>query len=142
MYGSNFCIVTVRPRSTRSRPSDAAAMPFPREETTPPVTKMYLVALGELVMNRLWRSGPCPAAGDTGGAPALAWDNVSGRRRGSGPRPRVALASTNLIRPAGSVKTHAGRIDNRSVTAKKPSGNGLHEPDTIAPDVFGNVGGS
>src|SRR5918999_1606049 len=46
MYGSNFCIVTVSPRSTSSRPSDAAAMPFPREETTPPVTKMYLVAFG------------------------------------------------------------------------------------------------
>src|SRR5918996_4762865 len=46
MYGSNFCIVTLNPRSTSSRPSDAAAMPFPREETTPPVTKMYLVALG------------------------------------------------------------------------------------------------
>ncbi len=46
MYGSNFCIVTLRPRSTSRRPSDAAAMPFPREETTPPVTKMYLVAFG------------------------------------------------------------------------------------------------
>ena len=46
MYGSNFCIVTLSPRSTSSRPSDAAAMPFPREETTPPVTKMYLVAFG------------------------------------------------------------------------------------------------
>src|SRR6478752_6490523 len=44
MYGSNFCIVTVRPRSTSRRPSEAAAIPFPREETTPPVTKMYLVA--------------------------------------------------------------------------------------------------
>src|SRR5690349_8828413 len=50
MYGSNFCIVTLSPRSTRRRPSDAAAMPFPREETTPPVTKMYLVALGAEVI--------------------------------------------------------------------------------------------
>src|SRR6476620_3576384 len=38
-------MVTLSPRSTNSRPNDAAAMPFPREETTPPVTKMYLVAL-------------------------------------------------------------------------------------------------
>ena len=43
MYGSNFIIVTRSPRSTSSRPSDAAAMPFPSDETTPPVTKMYLV---------------------------------------------------------------------------------------------------
>src|SRR5215218_4207716 len=50
MYGSNFCIVTLRPRSTSSRPSDAAAMPFPREDTTPPVTKMYLVELGPVVI--------------------------------------------------------------------------------------------
>src|SRR5918997_4396437 len=46
IYGSNFCIVTVRPRSTSSRPNDAAAMPFPNEDTTPPVTKMYLVEFG------------------------------------------------------------------------------------------------
>src|SRR6184192_4381766 len=45
MYGSNFWIVTRRPRSTSSRPSEAAAMPFPSEETTPPVTKTYFVEL-------------------------------------------------------------------------------------------------
>src|SRR3990170_4164554 len=43
MYGSNFMIVTRRPRSTSSRPSDAAAMPFPREDTTPPVTNTNFV---------------------------------------------------------------------------------------------------
>src|SRR5687767_3495595 len=41
-YGSNFIIVTRSPRSTRRRPRDAAAIPLPSEETTPPVTKMYL----------------------------------------------------------------------------------------------------
>ena len=50
MYGSNFCIVTLSPRSTSSLPKEAAAMPFPREETTPPVTKMYLVAFGPVVI--------------------------------------------------------------------------------------------
>jgi len=34
-----FLEVTVRPRLSRSRPIEAAATPFPREETTPPVTK-------------------------------------------------------------------------------------------------------
>src|SRR5918992_1088626 len=43
-------MVTLRPRSTSSRPSDAAAMPFPSEDTTPPVTKMYLVELGPVVI--------------------------------------------------------------------------------------------
>src|SRR2546422_3365486 len=45
MYGSNFWIVTLRPRSTSRRRSDAAAIPLPRELTTPPVTKMYFVEL-------------------------------------------------------------------------------------------------
>ena len=46
----NFIIVTERPRSTSSRPSDAAAIPLPRDETTPPVTKMYLVVRGASCM--------------------------------------------------------------------------------------------
>src|SRR5262245_36871596 len=41
-YGSNFCSETVRPRLSSRHPIDAAAMPLPREETTPPVTKIYL----------------------------------------------------------------------------------------------------
>src|SRR5689334_22140041 len=43
MYGSNFCSWTERPRATSRRPMDAAAMPLPSEETTPPVTKMKRV---------------------------------------------------------------------------------------------------
>src|SRR6188508_1500030 len=42
-YGSNFCAWTRSPRAFRSRPSEAATIPFPSAETTPPVTKMYLV---------------------------------------------------------------------------------------------------
>src|ERR1700675_1072806 len=42
-YGSNFCSVTLSPRLSSRQPMDAAAMPLPRDETTPPVTKMYLV---------------------------------------------------------------------------------------------------
>src|SRR6476646_10757367 len=41
MYGSNFCSATLYPWSSRRRPMDAAASPFPSEDTTPPVTKMY-----------------------------------------------------------------------------------------------------
>src|SRR5271169_6032929 len=43
MYGSSFRKVTFRPRDSRSAPIDAAARPFPSDETTPPVTKMYFV---------------------------------------------------------------------------------------------------
>src|SRR5690349_1958926 len=43
-YGSNFCSWTRRPRALRRRPSDAATMPFPSADTTPPVTKTYFGA--------------------------------------------------------------------------------------------------
>ena len=42
-YGSNFCTCTLRPRAFSSRPSEAAVMPLPSDETTPPVTKTYFV---------------------------------------------------------------------------------------------------
>src|SRR5690606_27896465 len=40
MYGSSFIRVTLRPRASRMAASDAAAMPLPSEDTTPPVTKI------------------------------------------------------------------------------------------------------
>ena len=38
-------MVTDSPRATRTAPNDAAVMPFPSEETTPPVTKIKRVIL-------------------------------------------------------------------------------------------------
>src|SRR5581483_3643162 len=43
-YGSNFCSCTRSPRAFSRRPSDAATMPFPSADTTPPVTKTYFGA--------------------------------------------------------------------------------------------------
>src|SRR5438445_9791787 len=43
-YGSNFWSWTRRPRAFSNRPSEAATIPFPRAETTPPVTKTYFGA--------------------------------------------------------------------------------------------------
>src|SRR3954467_3665186 len=43
-YGSNFCSCTRRPRALSRRPSEAATIPFPSAETTPPVTKTYFGA--------------------------------------------------------------------------------------------------
>jgi hypothetical protein len=33
--------------------SEAAAMPFPREETTPPVINMYLIMDGDCILKRV-----------------------------------------------------------------------------------------
>src|SRR5581483_5721435 len=43
MYGSNFWTCTFRPRAFSRRPSEAAVIPLPSDETTPPVTKTYFV---------------------------------------------------------------------------------------------------
>src|SRR5262245_14889775 len=43
-YGSNFWSWTRSPRAFSRRPSEAATIPFPRAETTPPVTKTYFGA--------------------------------------------------------------------------------------------------
>jgi hypothetical protein len=42
MYGSNFWIVTRNPLACNNFASEAAMMPLPNEEVTPPVTKIYL----------------------------------------------------------------------------------------------------
>src|SRR5262245_6752901 len=49
MYGSIFCSVTRKPRPSSREPMDAAASPLPSEDTTPPVTKMYLVVTSRLL---------------------------------------------------------------------------------------------
>ena len=43
MYGSSFIIWTLKPAASSKQPIELAARPFPRLETTPPVTNMYLV---------------------------------------------------------------------------------------------------
>lgn len=44
MYGSNFCIVILYPLACKSLPIDEDIIPFPSDETTPPVTNIYLVS--------------------------------------------------------------------------------------------------
>lgn len=36
-------MVTVRPRASSNAPNEAAAMPLPKDDTTPPVIKMHFV---------------------------------------------------------------------------------------------------
>ena len=44
MYGSNFWMVTLKPRESNKRAMDDEMMPLPKDDTTPPVTKIYLVS--------------------------------------------------------------------------------------------------
>ena len=43
MYGSSFRRVTLIPRDSSSAAIDAAAIPLPKEDTTPPVTNTNFV---------------------------------------------------------------------------------------------------
>src|SRR5690349_15112967 len=43
MYGSSLTTPTFRPRAFSRRPRDAAVMPLPSDETTPPVMNTYRV---------------------------------------------------------------------------------------------------
>src|SRR5580658_7626741 len=64
MYGSSFTMATVRPRASRIAPREAAAMPFPNEETTPPVTKTKrLMGLKGIPPDK---NNTCRCAGSTG----------------------------------------------------------------------------
>src|SRR5437667_220887 len=49
MYGSILRRVTWKPRASSSDPMEAAASPLPRDETTPPVTKMNFGVTGDLL---------------------------------------------------------------------------------------------
>jgi hypothetical protein len=59
MYGSNFWSPTLRPRATRRRPIEAAAMPLPSDETTPPVMNTYRVS-GTIWVSRVRIGHPGP----------------------------------------------------------------------------------
>src|SRR5690606_10915784 len=55
MYGSSLISVTSSLRDSSSAPSEAADIPLPNEETTPPVMKMYLVmSYLDAVRDRRW----------------------------------------------------------------------------------------
>jgi hypothetical protein len=44
---------TLRPRASKIDAKEAAAIPLPKEDTTPPVTKMYFVI--DLPVNGEWK---------------------------------------------------------------------------------------
>ena len=54
MYGSILTMVTFKPRASKSAATEAAEIPLPSDETTPPVTKIKWV-IGFLVQSSLNR---------------------------------------------------------------------------------------
>ncbi len=49
-------MVTFKPRLFKRRPSDAAVIPFPKDETTPPVTKIYFGMTEKILLNVIYVS--------------------------------------------------------------------------------------
>src|SRR5437762_14018614 len=92
MYGSNFASATRKPRASRRAPIEAAAMPFPSEETTPPVTNTYLALIQLLLFcgQSLLNCGGCTPAGPV---PA---SKFAGGGRPVGPGPAIF---SGLFRP-------------------------------------------
>src|SRR3954468_20314816 len=61
MYGSSLMLVTRMARDSRIAARDAAAIPLPREETTPPVTKTYFaIDLGRVGIEESTRNRSAP----------------------------------------------------------------------------------
>jgi hypothetical protein len=53
MYGSSLRKVILSPRLSSRLPIDADASPLPNEDTTPPVTKMYLPIMVSIPQDRV-----------------------------------------------------------------------------------------
>src|SRR5512137_496883 len=102
MYGSSLTIATLRPRASRIAPSEAAAMPLPSEETTPPVTQMNLV-IGATVVEIARRESSLV---DRGVVWPVASEHVAlGHRRPAVPAdaPRRLVRLRRELRGAGNV---------------------------------------
>ena len=129
-YGSNFCTWTRRPRAFRRRPSDAATIPLPSAETTPPVTKTYRVGP---VLTRAPRRRQLPpgearlrhrlAPLTARCSPAPCYSHCDLRPRTAsdarGTRERHGCHGASWTRPAEPVEgpEHAGALDHHAERA-------------------------
>src|SRR5436190_4797329 len=114
-YGSNFWSWTRSPRAFSRRPSEAATIPFPRAETTPPVTKTYL--------------GARALTGFQGSTPfgrTLPAGSYSGARRTSSASPASACEGT--VRP---MPPNRG-ASTASVACVSPASTGARSSSTSA----------
>src|ERR1700748_2700502 len=53
-YGSNFIMLTRKPRLSSRQPMEAAARPLPKLDTTPPVTKTYFADIAATSLLNCW----------------------------------------------------------------------------------------
>src|SRR6266487_6769463 len=115
MYGSILSSVTWNPRASSSEPIEAAASPFPRDDTTPPVTKMNFGVTRDLL------SSPCPSSiRQPPPAPPLSCAHgrqVSDRARGPWPGPR-AVRAARPPPPRRPPRRAAARPDPRAGTTR------------------------
>src|SRR5215211_129505 len=123
MYGSNFWIVTDRPRATSRCPSEAAAMPFPSAETTPPVTKTKRVS-GRLagiqaLGRRVYSAGRREPARSGGGEELL-------RVPAGGPVRGLRSEHPNQL------LDHAVALELLDGGERGRVGGGLHDPEVAA----------
>src|SRR5687768_8574035 len=85
MYGSSLMRVTLRPRDSRIAAREAEAIPLPREDTTPPVTKTNLVMSGS------------ESSRFRGGGKAKLYGTGSGPRCSATLRPMNDLAGKHIV---------------------------------------------
>src|SRR2546426_3905697 len=121
MYGSHFWVVTLRPRSTSRRRSDAAAMPLPRELTTPPVTKMYFVELTDSPPS-VAASAPLRRTGDPPRCPR------PGRRTPPTAPRRSAGRAATAAAARGAPSALPGPAGGPPPPPAPPGGGGAHPP--------------
>src|SRR3954454_284365 len=93
-YGSNFWSWTRSPRALSRRPSEAATIPFPRAETTPPVTKTYFGARALTVFQ-----GSTPYGRTSAARPASACE---GTLRPMPPKRGASTASVACVSPSST----------------------------------------
>src|SRR5919198_834535 len=120
-YGSNFCTWTLRPRALRSRPSEAATIPFPRPETTPPVTNTCFVARSVVTVSPRDANVACPRDGAFIAPPGRPGRTGTGRgcrhaaRSGHGTLCIRRAAARRGVRRVGS--SHGAK---RSASTRRP----------------------
>src|SRR5438309_2550878 len=117
MYGSSLRLVTRTPRLARMAASDAAAMPLPSEETTPPVTNTNLV-MGDLVPgNSYFTRTPLASRGRAGKCCPMLRVVVGSTRRSY--RARLSRSPVQARRHASThtlaAEHHQDRVDARCV---------------------------
>src|SRR4051794_23505267 len=94
-------MLTLSPRASRMAPKEAAAMPFPNEETTPPVTQINRVIAGTVAVR--WERRALHRAGRA----AALRDGRSVYRKSFREKRRIASRAHEFSGASGGVRFHA-----------------------------------